>query len=509
MKMEKCVIAYWSVALIVSIIILFSRCMISSVNQEKEANKRETKNKEENSKKKDNREEKRNVTATPQHLLTLFTTQIRILTQQNRGLQTLKLSLQKEYDIFSTLCADLTDLLDRCSVQNDDSSEIHRSSLSSQIHQNRQRCYKLLNAQKEVTSLLANSSVIHDKFSNSGKNLVAELQKIYIIYQRHLNSRNNARDGIIKILINDNYYEKISSNFLRSVVSQLMTKGLHDAESRLQEALREKNEYEATFVLEMNPIIQTIVHTTTYNSMAVSKELRDLDSKACIAQDESNQSLTPSISQPSSTTSSSTSSSNSLSSTFSLNLAHQESCGWLNLLISRIHQEMTVSRTFNDRCCQAIHNFILEQKIPTLKTFKVSIEFGSSPPELSRIQHLQTYVSENYDIFCSADLLLPSIVSTVTVIIFDVPLHTTDNPLSIKVQLNNIVGRIKFGINKNFFTISFFSMPDLRNTRVHTNFPWWVPGISEYVMYRLRRVLRNRLVHPNQRTFQFWKPQTL
>ena len=502
--MEKWVVACWSVVLLVSIIILFSRCMTSSVNQEKETTKKEAKNKKESSEKKDNRKEKRNATASPQHLLTLFSNQIRILTQQNRGLQTLKLSLQKEYDIFSTLCTDLTDLLDRCSVKNDDSSEIHKSSLSSQIHQNRQRCYRLLKAQREVTSLLANSDVIHDKFSNSGKNLVTELQKIYIIYQRHLNSRNNARDGIMKILINDNYCEKISSNFLRAVVSQLMKKGLHDAESRLQEALREKNKYEATFVQEMSPIIQAIVHTTTYNSMAVSKELRDLNSVACIAQDESDQSLTSSISQSTSTTSSSTS-----SSTFSLNLAHQESCGWLNLLISRIHQEMTVSPTFNDRCCQAIHNFILEQKVPTLKTFKVSIEFGSSPPELSRIQHLQTFVSDNYDIFCSADLSLPSIVSTVTIIICDAPLHTIDNPLSIKVQLNDIVGRIKFGINKNFFTISFFSMPDLKNTKVHTNFPWWVPGISEYIMYRLRRVLRNRMVHPNQRTFQFWKPQTL
>ena len=201
----------------------------------------------------------------------------------------------------------------------------------------------------------------------------------------------------------------------------------------------------------------------------------------------------------------------SSSSTFSLNFAHQESCGWLNLLIARIHQEMTISSTFNDKCCQAIHNFILEQKIPMIKNnFKVSIQFGSSPPELSRIQHLRSHVSDSdYDIFCSADLLLPSTVSNVTVVICDIPFLTINNPLSVKVQLNNITGRIKFGINKNFFTISFFSMPDLKSTNVETNFPWWVPGISEYVMYRLRRVLRNRMVHPNNRTFQFWKPQPL
>ena len=92
----------------------------------------------------------------------------------------------------------------------------------------------------------------------------------------------------------------------------------------------------------------------------------------------------------------------------------------------------------------------------------------------------------------------------------DIPFLSTDeDPLFVRVQLNDIMGRIKFGVNKNFFTLSFFSIPDITKTKIKSSFPWWMPGINELVMYRLHRVLRNRLVQPNQRTFEFWKPRLI
>ena len=275
--MEKYMAACWSVLLILSIVALFMRCLLTSLKRERIARREINKAKRSGKKKIENEENKTKVKSNPHDLAKLFTTQVSTLIQQNRSMVDLKASLQKEYDIFNMLSSELTELLDVYKGNSGCSFERHITCVATQIYQHRHYCNALLKAQKEFTSLLANSDAIYTKFCSSGKALIAELGKMQTVCKNYLNARNTARDGVIKILISDSYYQRISSSLLKAVLSQVIKKGLYDAERRLQDALAKKREYEVVYERKMKAIIQSIVHTTTYNGVAISKELCELD----------------------------------------------------------------------------------------------------------------------------------------------------------------------------------------------------------------------------------------
>jgi hypothetical protein len=210
----------------------------------------------------------------------------------------------------------------------------------------------------------------------------------------------------------------------------------------------------------------------------------------------------------------------------------KETSVWFNAFSGRIYRDIARSEYFHNWFCSKLAYLLNKGNRPGfVDEFKVDdVSFGSTPPILRNVLWTPLFeqtekkrsassskadgpVDPNYlgplddpdnDVACLADLSFKSGISFAlsTKIWCNWPRdHIASIPITMKLDIREVSGPIKFGVRRNCSFVSFLEEPQTRfkiSVEVGNQFKFKdIPLVSDYVESKMRKLIRRRFVYPN------------
>jgi hypothetical protein len=236
-----------------------------------------------------------------------------------------------------------------------------------------------------------------------------------------------------------------------------------------------------------------------------------------------------------------------------------ETCVWLNAFTGRIYRDISKSREFHVWLCALVGRLL--NKAPKrpdyIEEFKIeNVEFGGLPPIIRNVKWIpgeasasrarsDTSTSQDgedgkaaapqvpgtaknmpaydlnsfpydpeFDVNCEGDLTFRSGVqfSVSTKIWINWPKEKYASiPVLLKLNMEEVAGRIRFGVIKNSCCFSFLEMPYTRFRVVSELGDQFkiknLPKLSDMIIKQIRKVMFNRMVYPHAHTFKLVWPR--
>lgn len=186
-----------------------------------------------------------------------------------------------------------------------------------------------------------------------------------------------------------------------------------------------------------------------------------------------------------------------------------ETAVWFNAIIGRVYRDASSSKDFHEwACTRTSHTLNKGKRPPLLAPFVVTrVEFGVSPPILTNVRWLP---GNGDDVQIQADLCFRSgiQVSVET----EVALLGVSVKVRLRVQLCEMRGHAIFCCTRTMSQLSFDEMPHVlitASSEVGSRFSLKdVPSVTDFVVGKIRKAIRNRLVAPNSHSFRLIWPRS-
>ena len=244
-----------------------------------------------------------------------------------------------------------------------------------------------------------------------------------------------------------------------------------------------------------------------------------------------------------------------------------ETCVWLNAFTGRIYRDISKSKEFHIWLCALVGRLL--NKAPKrpdyIEEFKIeSVEFGGLPPIIRNVKwipgdsapradtnttrsrsgttsgssegedgkaadspqipgtakNMKAYdlnsfpYNADFDVNCEGDMTFRSGVqfSVSTKIWINWPKEKYASiPVLLKLNMEEVAGRIRFGVIKNSCCFSFLEMPYTRFRVVSEVGDQYkiknLPKLSDMIIKQIRKVMFNRMVYPHAHTFKLVWPR--
>jgi len=197
-----------------------------------------------------------------------------------------------------------------------------------------------------------------------------------------------------------------------------------------------------------------------------------------------------------------------------------ESCVWANSLTGRVYRDAVSSHGFRGWLKDQLQHMINRGALPEwIDELEVSdLSFSSAAPILKNVRWVPTCAlgpsaDMNYDVAVDAEVIYSGCMA------FTVSTRAWMNwprdkyasiPITISIELNNVSGRMRFGVRRRRSFVAFLEEPFLR-FQVHsafgrTAFIKDLPILEDLIVQRIKSAVRRRLIYPNCKTFRLLWP---
>ncbi len=195
---------------------------------------------------------------------------------------------------------------------------------------------------------------------------------------------------------------------------------------------------------------------------------------------------------------------------------------WFNAFTGRVYRDIGESAYFHNWLCQKATLMLNKGKRPEfIDQFTVEqVKFGTIPPVLSNIQWVPMTsqpdeAEANYDVECTGDIVFKSGISfkICTKLFVNWPREKYASiPVLLQLDVIEVAGRIRFGVNKKNSFLSFLDEPHSRfhvHSEVGELFKFQdLPKLSQFVIKKIKKFINSRLVHPNRHKFRLVWPRS-
>lgn len=186
----------------------------------------------------------------------------------------------------------------------------------------------------------------------------------------------------------------------------------------------------------------------------------------------------------------------------------EESCVWLSAFCGRIYRDYISSPACHDYFKSKLEMVLNRQERPLfIDAFRVGdLSFDERPPLFSNIRWLPITCPADgdplYDVVCSANMSFESSVrfTVSTTVWINWPRdHYASLPISLSLEVTQVKGKIRFGVEKGLTFLSFLGKPKTQfNVTSNLGSMSNVPLVSEIVVMALTKYLHEKLVHPGK-----------
>jgi hypothetical protein len=171
-----------------------------------------------------------------------------------------------------------------------------------------------------------------------------------------------------------------------------------------------------------------------------------------------------------------------------------------------MYRDFISSPTCHIYFCDKLKNLLNKPDRPNfIEDFRVTdVKFSEQPPLLSNIQWMpitdESQGNPFYDVVCTADMVFESKLqfSVSTVVWINWPReHFASVPLSLTLEVAEVVGKVRFGVEKGCSFMSFLEEPKTKFnvSSAMGNFNNF-PLVSDLVIVALRKHISQKVVHP-------------